>query len=489
MLVGPASVSLVQLGPTVKHVLRTSTKIYRDAPVGRVTVSKKKNVIIIYGFLSNAECPQCYRELQTLFYNTSFMHNGIESSLFNVLVKVSPYDSRLQEEQEDVEDIAQLGQIYTEHQSQLKAEVVRLTALVNNVLSEDLTELQENLDFLKTTSTPVFIQALVFEELTNRTIAEFLMTQNEITKLIEFYIPNITQSLSAINNSHSLTTDALESLIFQLQLLTTQTSDITLLVSELMSITNSALVTAYDIQALNENIEDVTNIIQENLTYIQHCVNSLSQLVRVISMNILDFSVSIMEQVDYLPNTPSLSSIQELQTALSSSQSTAEHINIQLSMKKADISHLWNAVTKKEREVDSFSYKLQEFSSQTRDLEEQVQTTNNMTMAAVNDAEYKIHQAGVVLENLQNFSDDTFEVGRRANEALSSVEGLTTEANTVLENVAAVQQNVSEMRLTLHNVTGNTYDADNITGDAQMVGIISQSMKQLLNNLSFAGNS
>ena len=426
---------------------------------------------MFYCSVSNTECPECYQELQTLFNHTLAVHDRIDSSLFNLLIEISPYDTRLQQQREDVREIADIGQIYAQQHSQLQGQVAHFTTLVNELRSEDVTELQANLDLLKTISTPVFIQALASEELMNRTISEFQMAQNEIARLVEFYIPNITQLLSAINNSHSLTTEALGSLTAQLQLLSTRASEMYLLVSELISVTNSSLTTAYEIQTLNEDIEGVANVLQQNVTYVQHRANSLTQLVRIISMDIMELMVSIREQNNSIPEIPSPSSIEELRASLSSSQSTAEHINTQLSIKAADIFHIEDTVAEKEREVGLLSDKLDEFGTQAEELEDQVKTTSNMTMAAVNAAERKIYQAVQVLGNLQNFSDNTFDVARRANEALGSVEGLTTDADAVLENVADIQQNVSELRLTLQDAIHNTYDAENITRDAQTVSI------------------
>ena len=399
------------------------------------------------------------------------MHDQVESSLFNLLIETSLYDPRLQEEQEDVQEIADLGQVYIQQHSQLQVQVAYLTTVVNEILREDITELEANLDLLKTTSTPVFIQALASEELMNRTITEFQMAQDEITRLVEFYITNITQSLSAINDSHSLAMEALESLTSQLQLLNTRASEISLLVSELISVTNALVATVHDIQTLNVEIQSVASILQHNMTYVQHHVNSLTQLVRRISIDIMELTVSIGEQMDTIPDIPSPSYIEELQASLSSSQSTVEPINNRLGMKVADISHLHDAVSEKEREVDSLTELLQEFGNQAQDLEDHVKITDNMTMTTVTDVERKMYEAEIVLENLQHFSIDTFEVARRANEALSSAEGLTSEADIVLESVAAIEKNVSELRLTLHDAIHNTYDADNITRDTAAVSI------------------
>jgi chromosome segregation ATPase len=397
------------------------------------------------------------------------VHDQVESSLFNLLIETSPYDPRLQEEQEDVQEIADLGQVYIQQHSQLQVQVAYLTTVVNEILREDITELEANLDLLKTTSTPVFIQALASEELMNRTITEFQMAQDEITRLVEFYITNITQSLSAINDSHSLAMEALESLTSQLQLLNTRASEISLLVSELISVTNALVATVHDIQTLNVEIQSVASILQHNMTYVQHHVNSLTQLVRRISIDIMELTVSIGEQMDTIPDIPSPSYIEELQASLSSSQSTVEPINNRLGMKVADISHLHDAVSEKEREVDSLTELLQEFGNQAQDLEDHVKIADNMTMTTVTDVERKMYEAEIVLENLQHFSIDTFEVARRANEALSSAEGLTSEADIVLESVAAIEKNVSELRLTLHDAIHNTYDADNITRDTAAV--------------------
>ena len=407
----------------------------------------------------------------TIFDNTVAVHDRVESNLFNLLIENSPYDPRLEEAQEDVSEIADLGRMHAEQHSKLQEQVVTFTALINVTLRQESSQLEVNLDFLKTISTPVFIQALAAEELMNRTITEFQVAQEEITKLVEFYIPNITQSLSVINESNSLTMEALQSLTSQLQMLNTRANEIALLASQLTSITNASVVTIYDIQMLNEEIEGVTKIIQQNISYIEQTVHSLTQQVRRISMDIMELTVSIGEQLDTTPTIPSPDSIEQLQATLSTSQSTVQHLNDQLVVKGDDISRLQDVSAEQGREVDSLLDILLNFSKKAEDLEHQVENASSMTMAAVSDVDHKLSQAEQVLQNLQNFSDDTFDVAKRANEALSSVEGLTTEANIILEKAAAIQQNVSGLRNTLQDATYNTHDADNTTTNAAMVSI------------------
>ena len=409
------------------------------------------------------ECPQCYQELEERADSTSAEHDRVESSLFNLLIEASPYDPRLNDLRDDVRDIASLGQMYSERHDELQEQVVYLTTAVNETLRRDISQLDASLQLLKTISTPVFIQALAAEELMNRTITEFQMARDEIAKLVEFYIPNITLSLSAINDSHIVTSEALETLRHQVQLLSMQAYQIHHLVAELLSSTNTSLLAVDDIQSFHEQTQDIASVLQQNLSYIEYSVNTLTQRVRIISLEIMQVYAAIGEQMDALPTIPSPDTIKELTVNLNSSKNITESLNQQVVAKEGELSDLQEIVAGREEEVDSLLETLSEFYNQTTTLEDRVQTIGNLTRDTANKVEQKISLAEEVLENLRKISNDTFEVGRRASRALSSVGELTTETNAVLDSVAAIQQNVSELLNTVQEASQNTDNAENIT--------------------------
>ena len=414
------------------------------------------------------ECPQCYQELEERADSTSAEHDRVESSLFNLLIEASPYDPRLNDLRDDVRDIASLGQMYSERHEQ----VVYLTTAVNETLRRDISQLDASLQLLKTISTPVFIQALAAEELMNRTITEFQMARDEIAKLVEFYIPNITLSLSAINDSHTVTSEALETLRHQVQLLSMQAYQIHHLVAELLSSTNTSLLAVDDIQSFHEQTQDLASVLQQNLSYIEYSVNTLTQRVRIISLEIMQVYAAIREQIDALPTIPSPDTIEELTVNLTSSKNITESLNQQVVAKEGELSDLQEIVAGREEEVDSLLETLSEFYKQTATLEDRVQTIGNLTRDTANKVEQKISLAEEVLENLRNISNDTFEVGMRASQALGSVGELTTETNAVLDSVAAIQQNVSELLNTVQEASQNTDNAENITQSALTVSVL-----------------
>ena len=417
------------------------------------------------------ECPQCYQELEERADSTSAEHNRVESSLFNLLIEASPYNPRLNDLRDDVRDIASLGQMYSQRHDELQEQVVYLTTAVNETLRRDISQLDASLQLLKTISTPVFIQALAAEELMNRTITEFQMARDEIAKLVEFYIPNITLSLSAINGSHIVTSEALETLRHQVQLLSMQAYQIHHLVVELLSSTNTSLLAVDDIQSFHEQTQDLASVLQQNLSYIEYSVNTLTQRVRIISLEIMQVYAAIREQMDALPTIPSPDTIEELTVNLTSYKNITESLNQQVVAKEGELSDLQEIIAGREEEVDSLLETLSEFYNQTATLEERVQTIGNLTRDTANNVEQKISLAEEVLENLRNISNDTFEVGRRASRALSSVGELTTETNAVLDSVTAIQQNVSELLNTVQEASQNTQNAENITQSALTVSL------------------
>ena len=306
----------------------------------------------------------------------------------------------------------------------------------------------------------------------NQTITEFKMARDEIAKLVEFYIPNITLSLSAINDSHTVTSEALQTLRHQVKLLSMQAYQIHHLVAELLSSTNTSLLAVDDIQSLHEQTQDLASVLQQNLSYIEYSVNTLTQRVRMISLEIMQVYAAIREQMGALPTIPSPDTIEELTVNLTSSKNITESLTQQVVAKEGELSDLQEIVAGREEEVDSLLETLSEFYNQTTTLEDRVQTIGNLTRDTANNVEQKISLAEEVLENLRNINNDTFEVGRRASRALSSVGEFTTEANAVLDSVAAIQQNVSELLNTVQEASQNTDNAENITQSALTVSAL-----------------
>ena len=90
-------------------------------------------------------------------------------------------------------------------------------------------------------------------------------------------------------------------------------------------------------------------------------------------------------------------------------------------------------------------------------------------MTAHDIVQQKISEAGEVLFNLQNYSNNTFEVAKRANAALQAVAEITNDAMNVMRTTGAIQHNVTEVTDTLLEAMNIANGAENITVAAQMV--------------------
>jgi hypothetical protein len=392
-----------------------------------------------------------------------------ETALFNLLIENSPYDPRLSDLRDDVDEIADLSRAYTQLHNELQERVVYLTTLVNENLHQDIAQLEAKLELLKTTSTPVFIQALAAEELMNRTIREFYRAQVEIVLLANFYVPNITHSLSTINSSHSLTTEALEALVTQLQALTSLVEPLSDLVTEIVSVTNASLAVADDAGILSKDTLSVANTIQQNVSNIWYKLYSLMQKVNNITMEIIQMTAIITEYRNTTPTIPFTDTIEELRANLSSFQYTISHLSKQLRDKETDLSYLQDIIEENAHEVDSQFHSISELANGILVVEDYLQNASNATTAFVNSVEYKLPLAQQVLDNLENFSDDTFQVAQRANEALNSVSEITAQANIIILSSSAIQQNASQITDILEVVMGSTNTAENISSSSEMI--------------------
>ena len=395
--------------------------------------------------------------------NTSAVLDKSETTLFNLLIETSAYDPRLNDHQSDVNEVETSGEALTQQHDNLQMQVGYLTVVINVTLRREVMQLETSLQVLKTISTPVFIQAQAAEELMNRTIMEFLMAQQEIRLLADFYIPSITPSLSAITNSHTLSTEALESLTSHLIILSSQADHLSDLVSELKSIATVIITEVDNVAIINDNILALTISLQENVTYIRHNVFSLLQQMRYFAIGILQLSVRVNGLTSNLPRIPSIDIFHMLQTNLSTSEYTILQLENQIRAKEANLYYLQDIIEGGRSKVESLSSTLSDFGSRTTIIEDHAQEANGITRATLDDVEQKIFMAENVLTNLQNYSDDTFEVAKRVNEALESVQEITGDANNVVEMTVGIQRNVSGVISVVQDATSNTNNAENVT--------------------------
>ena len=414
------------------------------------------------------ECPQCYQDLEARVASISTALNTTESTLFNLFIETSPYKPRLDAIQSEVDSITSSSLMSSVLHRTLQMQVALLTSIINGTLQQELTKLEATIQILKTTSTPVFIQALASEELMNRTINDFLLVQQESqVDLLADYVSNITQSLSTLNVSHSLSTETLQSLTSQVQLLYTQAQQISELVSELQSIASMTLGSIEEIRSLSGDTIILTVSLQQNLTYIQQNVYSLRQQIKYFAMDIMQINIHIQ-----IPTVPSSNEVTMLLGNLSTSQHNIADLEDQLTEKQTDLQLLGDNLVESEIKTDSLLQDISNISYEIANLKNRAQEAKNTTMTTRDDIQWKISEAGEVLVNLKNYNNDTFEVARRANAALQSVAEITTDAINVMNTTSSIQQNVSEVIDILHEAMNVANAAENVTVAAYMVCLL-----------------
>ena len=449
----------------MRHALTTTFRIFKAAKVQ--LFNPRFKIITLISLLS--ECPPCYQELSVRADNTFATIQATESTLFNLLIETSPYDPRLNEQQDTVSAIANLGQIYSQQHDQLQIQVADITTAINETIRQNVVQLEISLQLLKTISTPVFIQALAAEELLERTLIEFNIAQETINLLANFYIPNITYSLETVSNSHFLTAEALQSLIVQFQLMVDHSYAMSNLVSRLQTVVDGYLQIVNDIEILEEHVQNIATTLKESLVYIQDNINLLMQKAQLLVIEIIETTVQIRELRIAIPRIPSYDTINVLQANFLAAQYTLGSLDDQVARKKSVVYLLQNAIAEDASKVESLLQTFQDFANQTVALESAVQEAGEATLSALNSGEQKIYRTEQVLENLQNYSGDTFYVAQRANKALGSVQSITNDANNVIQITTAVESNVSSAINTVQDAMGKIQDAETVRNSAQMV--------------------
>ena len=401
--------------------------------------------------------------------NTTATVDTTESILFNLLIETSPYEPRLEDQQSEVQDIVESAQSLSQQHDILQMQVDDLTNAIEMALLQDVAQLDSTLQTLKIVSTPVFVLALAAEELMNRTIEQFLTAEEEINLLRDFYIPNINQSVSAISNSRSVSREALQALMSQVQLLSDQENMISEQVGELQSLASMALQTAEGIDSQHENTKEVAASLQQNLTSIEEAVISLTQQLDAFMLEIMQIHVRTQEQRNNLPSIPSAAEIDVLSNDVSTTQNDISMLENTLSDKQSELNLLHQNLNQNRVEVDSLTQDISDLTGEAESLADRAQEAGNRSATAVEGAQRRINEAEQVLDILQDYSSDTFEVARRANEALELVEEIAASASYTIATASAIQENVSDIMEVVDDAMDKTDEAENIADRIEMV--------------------
>ena len=428
-----------------------------------------RHTYIILSFFHTVECPQCYQELLALATETTSALEIKESIIFDLLVETSPYEPRLRNNQTAVQSIVDTTEDLSQHYALLQTQLEELTTAINVTLREDVMQLDATLQTLKTMSTPVFVLALSAEELMNRTIEEFLMAQESIDLLASFYIPNIQQSVSEINSSLSLSSEAVATLEAQIQQVSNETSALSELVQRLQYLASSALATAEEVDSLHTETEMTTSYLQQNVTYLEQAVNSLGPALETLAVDITETSALIQQQRESLPSIPSTNELNSLTENVSNAQNNVAILQSEVSEENHRVLMLQQSLNNSQQEVSRLGQDITDLTSEVTDLEERTQEAYGKSSTATSSAQSRIDEAEQVVASLQSFSGESFEVARAANEALESVSEITHTANYAIQTATAIQNNVSDIVNVVEEAMQLANDAENITLQAQMV--------------------
>lgn len=392
-----------------------------------------------------------------------------ESIIFDLLIETSPYEPRFRNNQTAVQSIVDTTEDLSQYYALLQTQLEELTTAINVTLREDVMQLDTTLQTLKTTSTPVFVLALSAEELMNRTIEEFLMAQESIDLLANFYIPNIQQSVSEINSSLSISREALATLEAQVQLASNETSALSELVQRLQSLASSALSTAEEVDSLHTDTEMTTAYLQQNVTYLEQAVNSLGPALETLAVDIAETSALIQQQRESLPSIPSANELNSLIENVSNAQDNITILQSEVSEENNRVVMLQQSLNSSQQEASRLAQDIADLTSEVTDLEDRTQEAYRKSSTATSSAQNRINEAEQVVASLQNFSGESFEVARAANEALESVSEITSTATYAIQTATAIQNNVSDIVSTVEEAMQLASDAENITLQAKRV--------------------
>ena len=402
-----------------------------------------------------SECPSCYQQIDDETDDAEIRFASAYNRLTTLQNMLSdsnlmPFDPRVMEKQQLIDSVVMIVNALNMREANLTSRYNNLATVVMQALQLQSSQIQTSLDMLKSRATTVIVLASTSNELVDRIISEFFAANSFLDIIRNDLLPGIQASAQRIDSS---LTGALSDSVTLNQIFSSVSEQISNIQNDLMLLITMLTNTRQDTSAISifsTNTSALINNLHETrdmeITRVDSITHSRNELASDIQM--------LLERISQLPpltDPPSESDIRAL---------------ISLSgMVKVDVdTDIASEIFSQERRLNITSQLLQAERERLEVLQNrlmQIQgSVDSQTMrsqllvdevnAVVGSVNQQVDLAEMILQNLEQFSNNSLRISIQANVALQSVtstnEQVTlaqTQAQNLLQRIAQASSQVN----------------------------------------------
>ena len=423
---------------------------------------------------SVSECPSCYQQIDdetddaevrfTSAYNRlTTLQNMLNDS------NLMPFDPRVMEKEQLIDSIVMIVNALNMREANLTTRYNTLATVVMQALALQSSQIQTALDMLKSRATTVIVLASTSNELVDRIVSEFFAANSFLDIIRNDLLPSIQASAQRIDSS---LTGALNNSMALNQTFLSVSEQIANIQNDLMLLTMMLTNTRQDNSAINSLFTNTSILIdglQETQGIESARVGSVAQ-----SRNELALDIQmLLERISQLPPLTDLPSESDIRALISLSGMVETDVDTDIA----------SEISNQERQLNSTSQLLQaererlevlqnrlieiQGSVNSQNMRSQLLTTEiNAIVESVNQ---QIDLAERILQNLEQFSDNSSQISIQANVALQSVTSINEQATLAQTQAQSLLQRIAQASNQVNATTELLLDTSAIISQVQQV--------------------
>ncbi len=382
---------------------------------------------------------------------------------------IGPFDPRLVNKQQMVGNINAIINAFSIRESSLTARYNNLLTIIMNVIQSQSTAIQISLEALKSSSTTVLVLGSTSRELVDRIKDEFFTVNSFIYIIRNDLLPSIQLSSDRIQASVNGSMNVSQILTQTIQSVSGQFFEIQTDLVQIAALLSSAQRDLINISQLLSNTSEILNRLYQVRDAAVVDGNRITAMVNDLSFN-LQLLKNLISQLQSLPNCVEKELLRYL---ISVSQATENDVNIdilsEMSSQREQLRSLNQTLTQEISTLNVLQGQLAEENNSSVYQDARAKYLQNEWFKLEDSVSQQINIAKAILQNLQNFSDNSLQIAIQADMALQHVTIINESAAYAWNEAQLLQQRISQSRNQVDTKRSITYQTSDLISSAQQV--------------------
>lgn len=350
-----------------------------------------------------------------------------------------------------------------------------LIVILNDTLLSQLRQIEVDLSDLRSVSTTVLVLASTSEELMNRTMSDFVATQQALEQILQsMTIFEITQALNMIEENYMLINSIAEDLFNSSQMLFFQINELNDLVDSTQMYSKSAASAVVNVQDTITVIESICDRLKSKSTSLDSAILSSKGEMEMLSTAIASLGILIQQQSTHLPYYTTIED--DLSSLISNATDTKNHVNTDII---PEINTQFNRHTAIYRTISLHLENFNKLESNITNLTSRLSNAYmNLTiqeMKAEQDlalALATINRAQEILWNLQNFSSESQSISKDISQVVTDAQLIESRARETQNLASNITGEIEQANVEVQSSMQRATSAKNITRGAEQVRMV-----------------